>query len=455
MNRVTQGSTDERSRLALPLVLHIDPAKLLHPLPGIDLRREDVSLAVDGDVVQRRELADLPPWPAEAAKRLLRGAVDDAHLAVHAVDHVDEFLILVGREHEVVDRARAACRLLVDMLGDESAILAEYLQAVVAAIADVDEIIFVDADAMHRVAELLRGRLCGIVGRRLFVARRFPVGAPVALVVAGFGIEHRDAPVGVAVRGKHLLRRDVDGNLRWRAESRGRIAVVALALPADLQHELALYGELEELAVLLAVAGEPDEIVAVDENPVLALRPLKALAGAAPVAEQIAGLVEYQHRRRGNAALGFGWVLLGRTLAWRKRGRPVHDPDAVISVGGDAGDLPQNPFVRQRLRPERIDLKLRHRGSTALGQYRAGDERHYGGKPRDLDFHVVLPRTARSVPSPSISTSATSPLSGAARPDAGPSSRLATLSIGVSSRKKTRSPLASLAAARSSGSTIW
>src|SRR5262245_14734097 len=137
--------------------------------------------------MQRRELADLPSWPAEPAERLLRGAVDDAHLAVHAIDHVDEFLVLVGREHEVVDRARAAGRLLVDVLGDKSAILTEHLQAVVAAVADVDEIILVDADAMYRVAELLRGRLCRIVGRRLFVARRFPIGAPVALVVAGFG----------------------------------------------------------------------------------------------------------------------------------------------------------------------------------------------------------------------------------------------------------------------------
>src|SRR5262249_17050789 len=131
------------------------------------------------------------------------------------------------------------------------------------------------------------------------------------------------------------------------------------------------------------------------------------------------------------------------------------------------------------------------------------EERHRGGEPHDHGFHIVLPSATRSlplppsarvarlpidytastattpgtaliapaiwgetlkrpasftstsVPSPSISTSATSPLSGAARPDGGPSSRLATLSIGVSSRRKTRSPLASLAAARSSGSTIW
>jgi hypothetical protein len=34
------------------LILQIEAAELLDPLPGIDLRREDVSLPVGGDVVQ-------------------------------------------------------------------------------------------------------------------------------------------------------------------------------------------------------------------------------------------------------------------------------------------------------------------------------------------------------------------------------------------------------------------
>src|SRR5438876_5187849 len=40
-------------------------------------------------------------------------------------NHMDEFLLLVGREHEVVDRAGAARRLLVDLLGHEAAVFAE------------------------------------------------------------------------------------------------------------------------------------------------------------------------------------------------------------------------------------------------------------------------------------------------------------------------------------------
>jgi hypothetical protein len=100
-----RGVTTRSLRFAtiLTLILHIYSPELLHPLTCIHLRSEDIALAIDSDVVQRREHAHLSSRPTEAAKRLLRGAVDDAHLAVHAVDHIDEFLLLIGREHEIVD----------------------------------------------------------------------------------------------------------------------------------------------------------------------------------------------------------------------------------------------------------------------------------------------------------------------------------------------------------------
>src|SRR5262249_583136 len=120
-----------------------------------DLGREDVALPVDRDVVQRRELTDLPSGSAKATERLLRGAIDDTNLAVHAVDHVDQLLPFIGRECEVVDRTRAARCFLEDVLGDEAAILTKDLQAVVGTIADVDKAVLVDTDAMHRVAKLL------------------------------------------------------------------------------------------------------------------------------------------------------------------------------------------------------------------------------------------------------------------------------------------------------------
>src|SRR5262249_59681164 len=125
-------------------------------------------------------------------------------------------------------------------------------------------------------------------------------------VSAGWAIECRDAAVGVAVRGIDLLRRDVDGDVRRRAEGGCGIVVVTFPLLADLQHEFAVHRELEELPILLAIAGKPDEVGVVDEDAVLVLRPLKAGAQAAPVADHITCLVEYQDWRRPDAALGFG-----------------------------------------------------------------------------------------------------------------------------------------------------
>src|SRR5207253_6647535 len=132
---------------------------------------------------------------------------------------------------------------------------------------------------------------------------------------AGLGVEHHHSAVGVAVGGEDFLRRYIDGNVGRRTEPLGRIAVVTLALLTDLQDELAVHGEFEQLSVLLAIAGEPDEVVVVDENAVLALGQLVARIGTAPMADEVAGLVENEHRRRGDAALRFGRVLLGGTLA--------------------------------------------------------------------------------------------------------------------------------------------
>jgi len=60
----------------------------------------------------------------------------------------------VGREHQIVDRSVAARVLLVDVLGDERAVLAKNLQPVVGAVAHIDQPILAEADAVHRIAEL-------------------------------------------------------------------------------------------------------------------------------------------------------------------------------------------------------------------------------------------------------------------------------------------------------------
>src|SRR3984893_1520613 len=213
-----------------------------------------------------------------------------------------------------------------------------------------------------------------------------------ALIGARLGIEHDHAAIGIAIRSKHFLGRHIDRNVGRRAESLGRIRVVALALLADLEDELAVHGELEKLTILLAVAGQPNEIIVVDEDAVLALGPLVVPRGTAPTANHITGLVEDENWRSGDAAVGCRGVLLGGTLARSERARTVHDPDAVVFVGGNARDLPEDPIVRQRLRPERVGLKLRQR---VLGRCWAREKHHRGAEAHVLRFHVDLTNSCR------------------------------------------------------------
>src|SRR5262245_61117649 len=130
-----------------------------------------------------------------------------------------------------------------------------------------------------------------------------------ALVGASLGVEHDDPAVAVTIGREDFLGGHVDRDVGWRAEPVGRAAVWTWDRLADLQHELAVHREFQELAVGLVVAGEPDEIVVVDVDAVLAFRPIIALAWTAPVLDYIASLVEHQHRRRRHAALGLRRLL--------------------------------------------------------------------------------------------------------------------------------------------------
>src|SRR5260370_40521925 len=162
---------------------------------------------------------------------------------------------------------------------------------------------------------------------------------------------------------------------------------------ADLEHELAVHCELEKLAMRLAATSEPGEVVVVDENTVLRLRPLIAGAWTAPRAHQVAGLVEHQHRRCRGAASGQGRILLGRALPLGQRTRALHDPDAIKPIDRDAGDLTEYPIVRQRLRPQGIDLELRN-GCLGILRRRGARRRQYAGHGQQSisnAFHHFLP----------------------------------------------------------------
>src|SRR5207245_2806554 len=111
--------------------------------------------------------------------------------------------------------------------------------------------------------------------------------------------------------------------------------VAALALPrlADLHQKLARLRELQDHVVVevagcrlafgrrsapsrapgstrrtgrgTAVAANPHIAFVIDEDPVIGLRPIVAFAGTTPVADEIARLVELEHRWRRLAAFRF------------------------------------------------------------------------------------------------------------------------------------------------------
>ena len=198
------------------------------------------------------------------------------------VRHEDEALLGVARERDVPGRARGQRVLGEERLLHELAVRLEHLQAVVGAVADIDEPVVRTLDAVHRVAELLRRRRLGIVGAEVGVVRLVAVGAPVALHLAGVGVEHRHALVAVAVRHVGLVGLRIDPDLGDAAEILLIVAAGVLAGVADLQQELAVLGELQDVGVLLAVAADPDVALVVDVDAVVRLRPFVALAPGRP-----------------------------------------------------------------------------------------------------------------------------------------------------------------------------
>jgi hypothetical protein len=59
------------------------------------------------------------------------------------------------------------------------------------------------------------------------------------------------------------------------------------------------------------------------------------------------------------AAFGARRFLRGARLVGSERTRTLHDPDAILAIDRDPGDLPDQPLVRQRLGPIGIDLEIR------------------------------------------------------------------------------------------------
>src|SRR5438067_4768310 len=174
--------------------------ELLDTFAVVDLGRIDVTFGVDRHRVNPVKLPGVAAAAAEGADDAAVLALEHPHLVVLAIGAQQIDLPGVGPDRNVPHRAVAERILLEEPYLDERAVLPEHLDAVVHAVADVDQSVGGDLHAVHGIGELLRDRRLGIVRRLLVVARRLTVSAPMPLVSAAGGVEHDYAVIAVAVR---------------------------------------------------------------------------------------------------------------------------------------------------------------------------------------------------------------------------------------------------------------
>ncbi len=204
---------------------------------------------------------------------------------------------------------------------------------------------------LHHTAERAWQLLAG--AREIAVVGLLAVRAPVPFVGAGRGVKDDDTVVHVAVGDVELVGGPVEGHVGGAAEVLRIVAAAALTLAADLHHELPLARELQNVRVFLPAAAQPDMVCVVDVDAMLEVGPLVALARTAPRRHDVAGGIEFDHRRRG--------VPDRSGFVWLQRCRAMDDPDVIARVHVNADHGADQPSVRQRPRPRRIHLESWHR----------------------------------------------------------------------------------------------
>ena len=98
------------------------------------------------------------------------------------------------------------------------------------------------------------------------------------------------------------------------------------------------------------------------------LRPLVALSRSAPVPQQVARLIELKDRRGRAAALGDGRIEFEPSFVVVQPPRAaMNDPDVVLLIDPHSDGPAEQPVIRQRLRPQRVDLEHRCLDCAPLG----------------------------------------------------------------------------------------
>jgi len=250
--------------------------------------------------------------------------------------------------------------------------------------------------AVNRIAELLRDRRLWIVRAGIGVIGLVAIGPPVTLVLAGFGVEDDDAVIAISIGDIEFIRFRIDEGFGREPEIGGVVAPTARMRFTDLQQELPLLGELENHVVFEAleagrkaaatrgliaacdgapaalrfasIAADPDIALVIDGDAMVRDGPVIAFTRTAPVTDQFARLIEFEHWRSGDTALRDGWIAGSVMFPCLQRPGTVNDPDMILGIDGDADGLPENPVIRKRFGPQRIDFeprRLRRRRTSA------------------------------------------------------------------------------------------
>src|SRR5262245_53811555 len=149
-----------RTRPDDALILFLDGAEAfvhesLDTLSFVRLGRVDVAFGVGRDAVDPEELSRLTATVAETCEELQRLPVENIDLGVLAVGQVDESLLRILRERDVPHRPGAQRILRNELLFDELSVRREHLNAVVDAVAYVEQVVVSEHRAVDRIAKLL------------------------------------------------------------------------------------------------------------------------------------------------------------------------------------------------------------------------------------------------------------------------------------------------------------
>ena len=130
------------------LLRHLN--EFLGPPTSGDFARIDISLRIRHRNVQQHELAAIIATPSEPTDDFTGLTVQDPNRAVHDITDENETLFGIGRERDRRYRTTHQSVVRNNEFLLEFALLVEDLNAVSAAVADVDKTVIGDLHAVHR-----------------------------------------------------------------------------------------------------------------------------------------------------------------------------------------------------------------------------------------------------------------------------------------------------------------